>query len=55
MEVTFYRRDGFSVLTDSMEELTKAKAVLAKVDNVRFESEDVLATDDCGYVAYYRF
>lgn len=52
-EITFINAGMFSVLVDGAEAFTKAKAIMATVPGVRFDSED--HDEECGNVAYYLF
>lgn len=52
-EVTFCRADMFSILVDQVEQFERAKAIVAAIPTVAFDSEDRDA--ELGNVAFYRF
>ncbi|MYM70516.1 hypothetical protein GTP45_27440 [Pseudoduganella sp. FT55W] len=52
-EITFINAGMFSVLVDGAAAFAKAKAIMAAVPGVRFDSED--QDEECGNVAYYFF
>ncbi|WP_321940014.1 hypothetical protein [Paraburkholderia sp. J8-2] len=52
-EITFYAADGFSLLVEDSEQYQAAKALLAKVHGITFDSEDF--DPEIGSIAYYKF
>ncbi|HDR9065500.1 TPA: hypothetical protein ACU967_002257 [Burkholderia contaminans] len=53
VEVTFCRADMFSLACLNEADLTKARAIMARVSTARLD--DVEIDDECGAFAYYRF
>jgi len=53
-EITFCHANMFSLCVMAADQFAKAKQILAKLGNAKFDSEDC-SDPECGFFAYYQF